>query len=129
MHLILSRQASTVERAEKYEKERNAILSDNRKLYDEVENIKQEYEDKAFKLEYKFQNKIHKLEKENKHLNKIIDKFKITTQKFIHWICKKFDIAEEDNLVRDFKKETNTSLDPAKQIIREEREEEWHLEL
>ena len=69
MHLILSRQASIVEKAEKYEKERNAILSDNRKLYDEVENIKQEYEDKAYKLEYKYQNKTHKLEKENKYLN------------------------------------------------------------
>ena len=129
MHLILSRQASTVERAEKYEKERNSILSDNRKLYDEGENIKQEYEDKAYKLEYKYQNKIHKLEKENMHLNKIIDKFKITTPKFIHWICKKFNIAEEDSLVRDFQKETNTSLDPTKQIIKEDRDNEWDLEL
>ena len=129
MHLIISRQASTVERAEKYEKERNDILSDNRKLYDEVENIKQEYEDKAYKLEYKYQNKIHKLEKENKHLNKIIDRFKVTIEKFIHWICKKFNITEEDNLIRDFQKETNTSLDSTKQIIKEDREEEWDLEM
>lgn len=110
-------------------KKKNAILSDNGKLHDEVRNIKKEYEDKAFELEYKFQNKIHKLEKENKQLNKIIDKFKITTQKFIHWICKKFNIAEEYNLVRDFQKETNTSLDPTEKIIREDREEEWDLEL
>ena len=129
MHLIISRQASTVEKAERYEKERNAILSNNDKLHDEFRNIKQEYEDKAFQLEYKYQNKIHKLEKENKHLNKIIDKFKVTIEKFIHWICKKFDIAEEDNLIRDFQKETNTSLDSTKQIIKEDREEEWDLEL
>ena len=128
MHLILSRQASTVERAEKYEKERNAILSDNRKLYDEVENIKHEYEDKAYKLEYKYQNKIHKLEKENKHLNKIIDKFKVTIEKFIHWICKKFDIAE-DNLVRDFQKETSISLNPEKEIIKKDKKNEWELEI
>ncbi|WP_405315622.1 hypothetical protein, partial [Faecalibacillus faecis] len=119
----------TVEKAERYEKERNAILSNNDKLHDEFRNIKQEYEDKAFQLEYKYQNKIHKLEKENKHLNKIIDKFKVTIEKFIHWICKKFDIAEEDNLIRDFQKETNTSLDSTKQIIKEDREEEWDLEM
>ena len=129
MHLILSRQASIFEKAEKYEKERNEILTDNSRLHDEVRNIKQEYEDKAFELEYKYQNKIHKLEKENKHLNKIIDKFKITIEKFIHWICKKFNIAEEDNLIRDFQKETNTLLDATKQIIKEDREEEGELEL
>ncbi len=43
--------------------------------------------------------------KENKYLNKIINKFWETLDKFIHWICKKFDIAEEDNLIRDFQKE------------------------
>lgn len=50
------------------------------------------------------------------------------TDKFIHWICVKFDIAEEDNLVRDFQRETNTFLDPEKQIKHEEMEKEWDLE-
>ena len=48
-----------------------------------------------------------------------------TLEKFISWICKKFDIAEEDNLVRDFQKEINTFIDPEKH---EEREKEWDLE-
>ena len=48
-------------------------------------------------------------------MNKIINKF-------IHWICEKFDIAEEDNLIIDFQKETNTFIDPEKQIKHEERE-------
>lgn len=60
-------------------------------------------------------HKVHKLEKENSKLHKIIDKF-------IHWICVKFDIAEEDNLIRDFQRETNTFLDPEKQIKHEEME-------
>ena len=55
-------------------------------------------------------------------MNKIINKL------FIHWICKKFDIAEEDNLIRDFQKETNTFIDPEKQIKNEERGKEWDLE-
>ena len=66
-------------------------------------------------------HKVHKLEKENSKLHKIIDKF-------IHWICVKFDIAEEDNLIRDFQRETNTFLDPEKQIKHEEMEKEWDLE-
>ena len=59
---------------------------------------------------------------------KIINKFGDTLEKFISWICKKFDIAEEDNLVRDFQKETNTFIDLEKQIKHEEREKEWGLE-
>ena len=36
--------------------------------------------------------------------------------------------AEEDNLIRDFQRETNTFLDPEKQIKHEEMEKEWDLE-
>ncbi len=43
-------------------------------------------------------------------------------------ICKKFDIGAEDNLVRDFQKETNTYLDVEKQIKHEGRENERDLE-
>ena len=88
----------------------------------------QEYKEKSFELEHEYHNKIHKLEKENNHLYKIINKFWDTLEKFISWICKKFDIAEEDNLVRDFQKETNTFIDSEKQIKHEEREKEWVLE-
>ena len=38
-----------------------------------------------------------------------------------------FDIAEEDNLIRDFQEETNTFIDPEKQIKNEERGKEWDL--
>ena len=46
-------------------------------------------------------------EKENSKLHKIIDKFYETIYKFIHWICVKFDITEEDNLIRDFQRKTD----------------------
>lgn len=61
-------------------------------------------------------------EKENSKLHKIIDKFYETIYKFIHWICVKFDITEEDNLIRDFQRKTNTFLNPKKQMKREEME-------
>lgn len=61
-------------------------------------------------------------------MNKIIDKFYEVIEKFIKWICKKFDRGTEDNLIRDFEKETKISLDAEKQIKHEEREKEWELE-
>ena len=44
-------------------------------------------------------------------------------------ICKKIDMGEEDYLIRDFQKETNTLLDAEKQIAKEKKEKEWDLEL
>ena len=43
-------------------------------------------------------------------------------EKFIRWICKKFDMGAEDNLIKDFEKETKISLYAEKQIKHEERE-------
>ena len=44
----------------------------------------------------------------NNELNylKEFDKFKITLKKFIKWICKKFSYPSEDEIIRDFYKET-----------------------
>ena len=128
LHQELLKQAKMIEKAERYQKEREKILADNEKLHKEVDNIKAEYKEKEFDLEWKYKSKIKGLEKENSRLNKIIDKFYETIDKFIHWICKKFDMGAEDNLIRDFQKETNTFIDPLKQIKHEEREKEWDLE-
>lgn len=126
LHKELSKQAKVIEEAEKYQDERNKILADNEELRNTVKHLEkeykkksnnldfdfnnrkdeleEEYKEKFFELEHKYHNKIHKLEKENNHLYKIIDKFWNTLEKFISWIFKKFDIAKEDNLVRDFPK-------------------------
>ena len=150
LHKELSKQAKTIEEAEKYQNERDKIIADNKELNNTVKILEKEYKKKSDTLDLRFNNrkdelekefeyktydienqyksKIRKLEKENKYLNKIINKFWETLDKFIHWICKKFDIAEEDNLIRDFQKETNTFIDPEKQIKNEERGKEWDLE-
>ena len=124
----LLKKSKMFEKAEKYQKERNRIIADNENLHNEVEEIKKEYKEKEFNIEWKYKSKIKGLEKENSRLNKIIDKFYETIDKFIHWICKKFDMGAEYNLIRDFQKETNTFLDAEKQIKHEEREKEWDLE-
>ena len=124
MHQQLLRQEKMVEKATKYEKERNKIMEDNENLHNEVEQIKSNYRQKEFDLEWKYKSKIKGLEKENNKLHKIIDKFHDTIDKFIHWICKKFDMGAEDNLIRDFERENNVLLDVKRQIKREDREKE-----
>ena len=74
----LSKQVNLVDKAAKYEKERKRIKYDN-----EVDKIKSEYKKKQFDLEWKYQSQIRGLEKENKHLHKVVDKFKDTIDKFI----------------------------------------------
>lgn len=129
LHKELSKQANVIEKAEKYENERDKIISNNRELHNQVDNIKLEYKEKEFDLEWKYKSKIKSLEKENIHLHKVVDKFKETIGKFITWICKKFDMGAEDNLIKDFEKDTRICLDAEKQLKRENREKEFEMEL
>ena len=129
LHRQLSRQAQVIEEAEKYQKERDKIIADNEKLHDEVDNIKTEYNKKEFEMEWKYTNRINKLEKENNFLHKVIDRFKETIDIFINWICKKFDMGAENNLIRDFERENNILLDAEKQIKHEDRENDVEMEI
>ena len=128
MHQQLLRQAKMVEEAEKYQKERNKIMADNRDLHKQVDNIKAEYQQKEDNLEWKYEYRINKLEKENGYLHKIIDKFRETIHKFIEWICVNFDMGTGDTLIRDFERETRTYLDAEERIKLEEREKDLEME-
>ena len=128
MHQQLLRQAKMVEEAEKYQKERNKIMADNKDLHKQVDNIKTEYQQKEDNLEWKYEYRINKLEKENGYLHKVIDKFRETIHKFIEWICVNFDMCTGDTLIRDFERETRTCLDGEEQIKREEREKDLEME-
>lgn len=132
LHHELYKQCRLVDKAEKYEKERQSILAENKEIKEKFKTLENDYSIKLKQeirdVKNKFEDEIYNLKKENKLLNKIINTFEKTVKKFIKWIAKRFDIAEEDNLIRDFEKETNTFIDPEKQIKREEREREWDLE-
>ncbi len=151
LHKELSKQSKVIDEAEKYQKERDSIIADNEKLNNKVKDLEneykrkssnldfdyhnrkteleQEFQNKEFNIEYKYKSKIRTLEKENNHLHKIIDKFYETVDKFIIWICKKFGLGESKELIKDFQEETNSYLDPEKQLHHEKREKEWDLEL
>ena len=124
MQQALLRNTKLVEKAEKYQKERAEIMSDNRDLHNEVENIKKEYVKKEFDLEWNYKNKINHLEQENSHLHKIIDRFYKTIDKFIEWICDKFNFGDSKELVKRFEDDTHTFIDPVKKKKKEEREKE-----
>lgn len=110
LRVELSKQVRLVNKAGKYENEK--------------EELKQDYEIKTRKIENKYEDKIYELEKENSYLNKIINTFERTIHKFITWICKKFDMGAENNLIRDFEKECGTYLDAEKQLQKEEKEKD-----
>ena len=128
----LYKQCRLVDKAEKYEKERQSILAENKQIKENFKTLENDYSIKLKqeirKVENKYEDEIYHLEKENNFLKKVINTFEKTVNKFIRWIVKKFDISEEDNLIRDFEKETHTFIDPEKQIKKEEREKEWDLE-
>ena len=128
LHRQLTKQAQIIEEAEKYQKEREKILADNKNLHNEVEQIKVEYKKKESDIKWKYESKIKSLEKKNNYLKKVVDRFKESIDKFIKWICKKFDMGAENNLIRDFERENNILLDAEKQVKREEREKEWELD-
>lgn len=152
LHKELSKQSKVIDEAEKYQKERDKILADNKELHNSVKNLEhkyklksnnldfdfnnrkreleEEFEKKSYNLEYEYKGKYRKLEKENNRLHKIIDKFYETVDKFIVWICHKFGIGESKELIKDFQEETRTFIDPVKQIDFEEKQKEleWDLE-
>ena len=78
--------------------------------------LKNKYEDETYRIDYQYQKIINKLEKENNYLKKVIDRFKITVQKFIIWICHKFSALSEEDLIRDFEKETYMDFDVERQM-------------
>ena len=151
LHKEISRQSKVVDEAVKYQKEREKILADNEELHNTVKNLEhkykiksnnldfdfnnrkkeleEEFEKKSYNLEYEYKHKIHKLEKENTRLHKIIKTFEETVKKFIKWICNKFELPSEDEIVRNFEKETGNSLNAEKQFAKKERIKEFEKEL
>ena len=113
--------------ATKYENEYAQILEKNANLRlsnsllkEELENKEKElalqFENKSYNMEHEYKKEINKLKQENKNLNKMIDKFKVTLKRFIKWICYKFSYPSEDELVRDFEMETYTNFNFEKQL-------------
>ena len=122
--LALNKQIKTVDKAIKYEKEIKPILDENAELKEKCETLENTYalkmQEETEKIKSEYQEKISDLENENNFLKRVINTLQKTVEKFIHWICYKFSVSEEDELVRDFEFENDTYIDPLKQIEHEE---------
>ena len=127
--LTLNKQMQTVDKAVKYEKEIKPILEKNIELKEKCETLESSYnmklQEEKTKIQDKYENRIYNLEKENNFLRKVINTLQKTVEKFIHWICVKFSISEEDALIRNFELENDTYIDPVKQIEYEEELEDY----
>ena len=64
LHKELSKQAKVVNEAEKYQKERDKIIADNKELNSKVKKIESEYKEKSNTLDLKFDSRKRELEKE-----------------------------------------------------------------
>ena len=140
LHKELSKQTKIIDVAEKYEKEKFKLETENRNLKFNLSMFQQEvgkttkviyeeYENKMKDLEIKYKNQIDSLEYENSNLNKVIDKFKTNLKKFMKWLCNKFSYPCEDDLIRDFNKETYSNIDFEQQLDINQFEEDYENEI
>lgn len=127
LHKELSKQTEIIDVAEEFVKEKESLQNENKNLIIDYQllqkekqksetKIKFEYKTRIDHIEYKYKKKIKELEKENKGLNKVIDKFKDNLKKFLKWLCHKFSYPCEDDLIRDFNKETYSYINFEKQL-------------
>lgn len=127
LHHELYKQCRLVDKAEEYEKERQTILAENKEIKENFKTLENDYSIKLKqeirKIENKYEDEIYHLEKDNKFLRKVIKTFENTLNKFIRWVCKKFSVSEEEDFIRDFQRETDTFINPERQIDYEQDQE------
>lgn len=122
LHKELSKQAKIVDVAAEFQKEKDDILEDNRILNLKCKQMERDFEykekklvndyrDKIYEIDCMYQKVINDLEKENNFLRKVIDRFKVTVKVFISWVCSKFSVSSEEQLMRDFEKESLLDFD------------------
>ncbi len=127
LHQELEKQINVIDKAEKLENERQTILQEKVNLENKCSILEKDFHNKELELKRNLNKKYDELLSENIYLNKIINTFEKTIKKFISWVCKKFTVSEENALIRDFQQETNTFMNPDKQIEYEEQQEEYEL--
>lgn len=105
LHKELSKQSNLINKAKIYEEE-NKKLSSN---YKEM--------DRLYKIDTnRLKRKITILESQLSTLENTLTKIKTAIKIFISWICKKFSNSSENQILRDFQRETNININLTKLI-------------
>lgn len=140
LHKELSKQTKIIDTAERYKKEKLNLEIENKNLKCNFDKIQEEfekttkaidetYENKFKNLQTKYKKKIDNLEYENNCLNRIIERFKVNIKNFMKWICLKFSYPCEDDLIRDFNKETYSHINFEKQLDINQFEDNYEEEI
>lgn len=61
-------------------------------------------------------------------MKRIVSTVKSTIDRFIKWVCRKFDMSVE-SVLRVFEKENHISLSPLEQVKKEDRQKDYGMEL
>ena len=129
----LQLQTYLIDKADEFEKERTYLVRDKNILLEKCTGLEKSFDSRLTheisKIDMKYRKTIDELETENKFLHKVVDKFKNTITKFISWVCHKFECPSEENLVRDYEKETGLDFDVENQILKENRYKEKEMEM
>ena len=141
MHKELTKQAKLVEKAEKFEKNRVNLVTENLDLKAKCEELKHSlitkekellyiHEDEIDKINRDYKKEIKKLEQENKSLKNVIENIKFIVHKFVSWVTRKLSAQSEDEIIHKFEKETYVDFNLEKQLkINNYKEKEHDLEL
>ena len=106
-----NKQIKLVDKAEKFELEKQSLVDENTELKKQCNTIKKESDIKEKELTKKFYKQIDYLTNENAYLHRIIETLANTFQKFIDWICRKLNIIDKNIFINDFERETKTFID------------------
>ncbi len=136
LHKELSRQASLVVKAEKFEKERSNLNTAHielqqkyNKLEDKLLFAEKDYDDEINSLKRKHQKEVNKLESKIQKFEKVLSNIKSTVIDLVSWVCKKLSIQHENDVIREFEKDTGNNLDLDRSFEIRETEKEYEMEL
>ena len=141
MHKELSKQSKIIQKAEKFEEERIELVQNNEKLKqkcnvlnEKITNIefdlKFDYENEICQLENKYKKEIKGLKKQIEKFEKAIENIKNTIKTFISWVCKKFSVQSEDEMIHDFSNETSIDLNLERQLnVKQTEKDDFELEI
>ena len=141
MHKELSKQSKIIQKAEKFEEERIELVQNNEKLKqkcnvlnEKITNIefdlKFDYENEICQLENKYKKEIKGLKKQIEKFEKAIENIKNTIKTYISWVCKKFSVQSEDEMIHDFSNETSIDLNLERQLnVKQTEKDDFELEI
>ena len=88
----------------------------NEKVTNVEFDLRFDYENEISQLNNKYKKEIKGLKKQIEKFEKAFKNIKSTIKSFISWVCKKFSVQSEDEMIYDFTNETGINFNVDKQL-------------